>query len=86
VAEGLGRGELKSMNRWTRTVLTIALLTVSGCGGDQPKEILETAEFEERQHNEAHAKQLYEEILREYPSSREAETARARLSQLNQKP
>jgi TolA-binding protein len=74
------------MNRWTRTVLTIGLLTVSGCGGDQPKEILETAEFEERQHNEAHAKQLYEEILREYPSSREAETARARLSQLNQKP
>jgi len=72
------------MNRWIRNVLTIGILSVSACSGEQAKELLETAEFEERQHNEVHAKQLYEQILRDYPSSKEAETARARLSQLNQ--
>ena len=86
MAEVAGIDEAQNMNRWIRTVLTIGLLSVSACNGEQAKEMLETAEFEERQHNEAHAKQLYEEILRDYPSSREAETARARLSQLNQKP
>ncbi|WP_455244724.1 tetratricopeptide repeat protein [Petrachloros mirabilis] len=74
------------MKRWIRTALTICVLSVSACNGDQATEMLETAEFEERQHNEAHAKQLYEDILRLYPSSKEAETARARLSRLNQQP
>lgn len=74
------------MNRWIRSALTIGILSVSACNGEHAREMLETAEFEERQHNEVHAKQLYEQILRDYPSSREAETARTRLSQLNQKP
>jgi hypothetical protein len=54
-----------------------------GCTGDKPKEILETAEFEERQMNLAHAKQLYEDVIRLYPSSKEADIARVRLSTLN---
>lgn len=56
------------------------------CSGDKAKELLETAEFEERQMNLPHAKQLYEDLVRLYPSSPQAETARARLGTLNQTP
>ena len=62
--------------------LALLLLTAGACTVDEPKELLEIAQLEERQHNDAHAKQLYEDIVRLYPSSKEAETARARLSQL----
>jgi TolA-binding protein len=58
-------------------------LLVSGCSGDKAKELLETAQFEERQMNVSHAKQLYEEVIRLYPSSQEAQTARERLTKLN---
>jgi len=64
----------------------LCCMLLLGCSADKPKELLETAEFEERQHNVAHAKQLYEEIIRLYPSSQVAETARARLAALNQGP
>ena len=53
-----------------------------GCSGDKAKDLLETAEFEERQMNLPHAKQLYEDVIRLYPASKEAETARARLAAL----
>jgi TolA-binding protein len=51
---------------------------------DKPKELLETAQLEERQHNVVHAKQLYEDLVRLYPDSPQAETARTRLVSLNQ--
>lgn len=54
-----------------------------GCSGDHAKELLDTAEFEERQMNLPHAKQLYDDVIRLYPSSKQAEIARARLAQLN---
>lgn len=67
-----------------RVVLCASMLALTlGCSGDKPKELLETAEFEERQMNLPHAKQLYEDVIRLYPSSKEAEIARARLTQLN---
>jgi Tetratricopeptide repeat len=53
-----------------------------GCGGDQASQWLETAQLEERQNNVAHAKQLYEDIVRLYPDSQAAKTARARLDAL----
>jgi len=56
---------------------------LSGCSGDKAKDLLETAEFEERQMNVPHAKQLYEEVIRFYPSSPQAQTARERLAKLN---
>lgn len=74
---------------WGMTVTSMAAavillsLAVAGCSGDKAKELLETAQFEERQMNVPHAKQLYEEVIRLYPSSREAETARERLAKLN---
>jgi hypothetical protein len=71
---------------WSRGVhgvaLSCVLLLGFGCTGDKAKEMLETAEFEERQMNLPHAKQLYEDLIRLYPSSKEAETARARLDTL----
>jgi TolA-binding protein len=61
-------------------------IALAACTGDKAKELFETAELEERQHNVAHAKQLYEDLLRLYPSSPQAETARARLVLLNNTP
>lgn len=53
------------------------------CSGDRAQELLDTAQLEEQQHNLPHAKQLYDEVIRLYPSSKQAEAARARLAQLN---
>lgn len=70
------------MTRSLALMLLACLLAVSACNGDKPKELLETAEFEERQMNLPHAKQLYEDVIRLYPTSKEAEQARARLAAL----
>ena len=75
-----------AMTRWTRIGAVLLCVVLAACTGDKPKELLETAEFEERQHNVAHAKQLYEDLVRLYPTSPQAETARARLAALNQAP
>ena len=61
----------------------LCCILLLSCSGDKAKELLETAEFEERQTNLPHAKQLYEDVIRLYPASKEAETARARLAVLN---
>ena len=68
------------MTRLRASLCVLLLFMTFACTGDKAKELLETAEFEERQMNLPHAKQLYEEVIRLYPSSKEAETARARLS------
>lgn len=75
------RPRIGSIGRAAVAVLLMILLT--GCTGDKPKELLETAEFEERQTNLPHAKQLYEELVRLYPTSPEADIARSRLAALN---
>jgi TolA-binding protein len=68
-----------------RTSLCVLLLSLTfACSGDKAKELLETAEFEERQMNLPHAKQLYEDVIRLYPTSKEADIARARLAALSQ--
>lgn len=67
---------------WMRRFCLACCLLFAACTGDKAKELLETAEFEERQMNLPHAKQLYEDVIRLYPSSQEAETARARLAAL----
>lgn len=66
-----------------RTSLCVLLLSLTfACSGDKARELLETAEFEERQMNLPHATQLYEDVIRLYPASKEADTARARLAVL----
>jgi TolA-binding protein len=67
----------------TLTGIILMLALLAGCSGDKAKELLETAELEERQMNVPHAKQLYEDVIRLYPSSREAQTARERLAKLS---
>jgi TolA-binding protein len=71
------------MRQWIHIGAVVFCVVLAACSGDKPKELLETAELEERQHNVAHAKQLYEELVRLYPSSPQAETARKRLTSLN---
>ena len=72
------------MRRWIHVGAGALCVVLAACSGDKPKELLETAELEERQHNVIHAKQLYEDLVRLYPSSPQAETARKRLASLNQ--
>jgi hypothetical protein len=52
-----------------------------GCGG--PGDLMETAQFEELQHNTAHARQLYEQVVREFPGTPEAQAAADRLRALD---
>ena len=65
-----------------RLVLVTFCLMLLGCS-DKSKELFETAAFEEAQSNYPHAKELYEELVRQYPSSKEAEIARARIADLS---
>jgi len=74
------------MNRVAAWIIPTLLLAIPACGPDQAAQMLETAQFEERQTNKAHARELYEDILRRYPDSPAAKTARARLTELTDKP
>ena len=60
----------------------LALCLIVGCGGESPESLFETAQFEERQTNVAHARELYQRIIREHPGSEWAKKANARLEQL----
>jgi TolA-binding protein len=72
------------MGRRSQILVLLLGVVLTACSGDKPKELLETAELEERQHNLVHAKQLYEDLVRLYPTSPQAEIARARLTSLSQ--
>ena len=74
------------MKRVFAWMIPSLLLVLTACGPDQAAQLLETAQFEERQTNKAHARELYEEILRHYPDSPAAKTARTRLTELADKP
>ncbi len=60
----------------------LALCLIVGCGGESPESLFETAQFEERQTNVAHARELYQRIIQERPDSEWAKKAKARLEQL----
>jgi TolA-binding protein len=72
------------MKQWIYIGAIVCCVALSACSADKPKELLEIAEFEERQMNLPHAKQLYEDVIRLYPTSKEAATARTRLAALKQ--
>ena len=61
------------MGRRSQMIILFLSLVLTACSGDKPKELLETAELEERQHNIVHAKELYEDLVRLYPTSPQAE-------------
>ncbi|GFO57550.1 lipoprotein [Geomonas sp. Red276] len=58
---------------------------LSGCSGDKSKELFDTAQFEEKQHNSEHALQLYQEIVSKYPDSPLAKQAQERMTALGKK-
>lgn len=62
----------------------LTLCLIVGCGGESPESLFETAQFEERQTNVAHARQLYQRIIQEHPESEWAKLAEARLEHLEQ--
>jgi TolA-binding protein len=73
----------------TRNAITAIclMLLLSACSGDkQAAQLLETALFEEKQSNIAHAIKLYNEIIQKHPDSSSALKAKSRLSELNKKP
>ena len=64
--------------------LTLAMLAGCSTGEKKATELLETARFEEKQRNLEHARKLYDEILRTYPSSAAAQAAAKRMTELGQ--
>ena len=62
----------------------ILLGLLTACGEHGGKDLFETAQFEEKQNNVPHAKELYQEILTKYPQSEYARKAEARLQRLNE--
>ncbi len=70
------------MIRFSRSIFCIlGFLFLLGCS-DKAKDLFETAVFEENQNNVPHARELYEELIRAHPSSKQAELAKARLADL----
>jgi outer membrane protein assembly factor BamD (BamD/ComL family) len=61
--------------------LACVLGVLMACGED-PQQLFETAEFEEQQHNQAHAQELYQRIIRDHPTSPVARKAEERLKEL----
>jgi hypothetical protein len=70
---------LKKLCRWVGLFVVLGVLLA--CGED-PQQLFETAQFEEQQHNQDHAKELYERILRDHAKSPIAQKAEARLKEL----
>lgn len=72
------------MNRKSIFFLFLFLFVIQlpACSGGKAEELYKTAQFEELQTNWAHAGQLYERILADYPKSDQAGKAKARLSVL----
>ena len=70
------------MTLWRPAWLCVVMLALSGCNGSKADELLETAQFEEKQNNRDHARQLYETILRDYPGSEAARKAQEQLDRI----
>lgn len=60
----------------------VFLSLAGGCSGNKSKELFDTAQFEEKQNNRDHARQLYKEIVTNYPESPIAKKAQERLAAL----
>jgi hypothetical protein len=69
---------LKYYSRWVGLILVMGVLLA--CGED-PQQLFDTAQFEEQQHNQAHARELYERILRDHAESPVARKAQERLDE-----
>lgn len=59
--------------------LGIALVA---CSSGNAQQLLETAQFEEKQNNKEHATKLYQQIVAKYPDAAQAKIAQERLNAL----
>jgi outer membrane protein assembly factor BamD (BamD/ComL family) len=75
---------IKKLKLWVPLWGGMLLWGLGGCGED-PKQLFETAQFEEQQNNQAHAHQLYERIVQDHPESDWAKKAKARLLAMDSK-
>ena len=77
---------MKKRDRATTLLIMIFLLLslTVGCGGESPESLFGTAQFEEKQTNFTHAKELYQQIIRDHPDSEWAKQAKERLDELQQ--
>ena len=73
--------EKDGLGRLLGIALSLAILGLIGCGED-PRQLFETAQFEEQQNNQAHARELYEKIIEISPDSEYAKKAKERLGAL----
>ena len=76
------------LHKYSRGLIALSLclfmLGMVGCGED-PKQMFETAQFEELQNNHSHARELYERIIHADPDSALAKKAKERLTALQKK-
>ncbi|KJU81801.1 lipoprotein [Candidatus Magnetobacterium bavaricum] len=70
------------MKRLVVLLAVVIVLLMPGCTGKKAQELFETAQFEEKQNNREHARQLYEEIVTKFPDSEYAGKAKERLSEI----
>ena len=70
------------MKKYILILLAVCCTALTACSGDQGKQQLETAQFEEKQNNREHAIKLYEEVVSKYAGSPNAKIAQERLNAL----
>lgn len=73
------------VKRFTMIWLVCLALVLAGCS-DPAEELYETAQFEEVQNNQAHARKLYEKIVQDYADSPAAIKAKERLAAMSVSP
>jgi len=73
---------MKSLFLLLLLVLAVNLLS---CIADKAAELFETAQFEELQNNNEHARQIYEDIIIKYPKSDSAKKAGQRLTAIGKR-
>jgi outer membrane protein assembly factor BamD (BamD/ComL family) len=71
-----------AMRKAGMIVGAMSLVLLVGCSDNDAKVLFENAAFEESHMNYENAKRIYEQIIARYPTSKEAEIAKARLQDL----
>ena len=71
----------RGWKQWVVIMVWMVVVGMSGCGED-PKQLFETAQFEEKQNNQAHARELYERVIQASPDSEWAKKAKERMEAL----
>ena len=71
-----------SVNKITFVIVVLVFAFLVGCGGESPDSLFETAQFEEKQTNFTHAKELYRQIIHDHPDSEWARRAKERFEAL----